>query len=210
MVFNLAKTDLRIEGNNSIISYQTDLIVHPDTKGKEVFLWQGNLDIPRFRKIVVKVADHLKSEQKNIFAQAWTHWLTKDFAAEFSLENQTALSHQLQFATDPKSKDIVVEGWVYPNSMFNLAPANLVFVSAGKIIGVGTPFSDRNGKTPPAINPSISNAFNLLPRPFGIFPGLSNYYYAQINPALLNQGAFDEKSVAIYGIYPDNSYVQLQ
>ncbi|MFK7978561.1 MAG: hypothetical protein AB8G86_01145 [Saprospiraceae bacterium] len=209
LFFNLAKIDLRLEVNNAVISYQTDLVVHPDTKGKEKFLWQGNLDIPRFRKIVVKVADYLKTEQKNLYTQAWTHWMEKDFATEFTVEKPTPLGSQLQFSIDAATKDILLKGWVFPNSTFQLAPANLVVVYKGKIVGVGTPYSDRN-ETPPAINPSISNAFNLLPRPFGIFPGLSNYYYAQVNPELLNQGTFDEKSVRIYGVYLDNSYVQLQ
>jgi len=57
---------------------------------------------------------------------------------------------------------------------------------------------------------SHDNAFNLFPRPLGIFPGLSNYYYAQINLELLDSQTFNEKEVIIYAIYPDESYIQLQ
>ncbi|GEM_PF-6897536 len=206
--FNLAKIDLRLEAHNSVLTYQTDLVVHPDTKGKEAFLWQGNLDIPRFRKIVVKVANQLKTEQKNIYTQAWTHWIGKNFTAEFPIKNTATLTNQLQFSTEPENKDVIIKGWVAPSSTFQSAPTNLVIVHEGIIIGIGVPFSDRNLKKP-NIKPSISNAFNLLPRPFGVFPGLSNYYYGQVNREVLNKEVFDKKEVTIYGIYTDNSYTQL-
>ena len=183
-------------------------MIHPDKKGGEKFLWQGNLDIPSFRSIVVKITTQLKTEQKNIYAQQWPNWAGQSFSQNFSTENPTQLTSQLTYDSVQESGDMLLKGWVFPSSIFQLAPAHLVVVHQDTIIGIGLPYSDRNLKKP-AIPASLSNLFNILPRPLGTLSGVSNYYYTQINTAVIGTNGFDKEAITLYGIYPDKSFTKL-
>ncbi|MEM1124092.1 MAG: hypothetical protein AAGJ18_26885, partial [Bacteroidota bacterium] len=191
-LFNVVKLDVRMYSYDEIAKAKMDLIVHPNKLGEEVNLWQAQLNRPYFQEIVVKVANHLKQERKNIYAAHWTHLVGAKLADHYEIDDSNNQTFNLTLSPKTEQNDLTFTGWILPSSTGT--PKLIACVQEGIIIGWAVPASDRLLDRPEQATTTF------LPKPFKHLPGLCGYYYGQINLTHAPT-PFNKNSGQFFGIY---------
>jgi len=190
LLYNTVRINLRLPAYNSNVKGILDVIIHPDSEGNEKLLWHPNNDYPHLRKKVFEVMKEIQSRKINVYSEEWPHLLGQSFT-ENCMEVESDFLGRFEMSSD--TNDIFIKGYLSSNKSYNILPKTIAIVSLDTIVGFGLPFSNRDEMK--VKTGKINNLFNILPRPFSQFPGVSNYYFCQMSPNV------KEKTISEFDLY---------
>jgi len=187
----------RLISFNIGIRGKADVIVHPDTKGNEQFLWQPGNDSPSIRNKMIEVTNRWNIYRNDPVYRVGEQLMLTDVAQDRTYKGQLSMSID-------QAGNYYTEGYVRTGDNTSLSPEALVVVQNNTIVGLGFPYSDYYYNL--IQKGSSGSWWDVFDWPIRHYPGYCDYYYAQFRLKAPTQGG----DVKLYAYTRDHRYVQIE